>query len=290
MHGRQGVCQVIAAALDVGGTHVTSGRVDVATGRVMDVERRAWQPAAERGTLLATLQAAARAASRGVSCAGVAVPGPFDYERGLCTIRGVGKLDAIHGVSLRRALAPEFGLAETAVRFLNDAEAFALGELEAGAARGHPRVLAITLGTGLGSAFLVNGEVIRSGPGVPPGGAVHLLTLRGRPVEEALSRRALLRQYGDDGVDVADVARRALNGDQLARTCFRAFSDDLREFLDDVAASFHPSCIVLGGSIARSWELVDPSTNGRLGSCVVRPAMLGESASMLGAARHAALR
>ena len=54
------------------------------------------------------------------------------------------------------------------IRFLNDAEAFLLGESVAGAARGHAPRVGITLGTGLGSAFLADGEIVRSGPDVPP--------------------------------------------------------------------------------------------------------------------------
>ena len=46
------------------------------------------------------------------------------------------------------------------MRFLNDAAAYLLGEVGAGAARGVPRAVGITLGTGIGSAFAVNGQIV----------------------------------------------------------------------------------------------------------------------------------
>ena len=56
-----------------------------------------------------------------------------------------------------------------AVQFLNDADAFALGEWWAGAAKGGRRVVAATLGTGLGSAFLADGHIVHDAPGIPAG-------------------------------------------------------------------------------------------------------------------------
>src|SRR5688572_21060975 len=88
----------------------------------------------------------------GAQSLGVAVPGPFDYERGISLVRH--KLLELHGVDLRSELAAALGFAPSSIRFLNDAAAFALGEWWVGAARGHRRAVGITLGTGLGSAFL----------------------------------------------------------------------------------------------------------------------------------------
>ena len=64
------------------------------------------------------------------------------------------KLQYLYGFDLRGALAGHFGWPPTSVRFLNDAAAYLVGEIAAGAARGVSRVVGITLGTGVGSALV----------------------------------------------------------------------------------------------------------------------------------------
>ena len=65
---------------------------------------------------------------------GVAAPGPFDYENGICMVHGLGKLEGLFNVDMRAELA-RAACRPTSIRFLNDAEAFLLGESVAGAAR-----------------------------------------------------------------------------------------------------------------------------------------------------------
>jgi glucokinase len=67
------------------------------------------------------------------------------------------------------SLAERFGWQPGQVRFLLDSAAFLLGEIGAGEARGVERAVGITLGTGIGSAFAVDGQIVTEGPGVPPG-------------------------------------------------------------------------------------------------------------------------
>jgi len=259
----------VITALDIGGTHVTAARVDVESASVEPESRFRLQlrPDGSRTELLACILGAAAAAGSDVDRCGVAVPGPFDYENGVCTIRGVGKLEALYGVDLRRELATALRLADAAsVRFLNDAEAFLLGEWWAGAARGHRRAVGITLGTGLGSAFLADGRIVDDGPSVPPEGSLHVVPFRGAPVEDVISRRGLLARYGagDAGLDVEHVASRARDGDGRAGEAFDHVSRALGEFLIPWLTAFAPSCVIVGGSIARAWDLIRPNLGASL--------------------------
>lgn len=102
---------------------------------------------------------------------GVAVPGPFDYAKGVALFAGVGKFEALYGVDVRAALLGGLWQRPGDVVFLNDAHAFLAGEWTGGAAHGHRRAVGITLGTGVGSAFLADGLIREDGSGVPPGGA-----------------------------------------------------------------------------------------------------------------------
>jgi glucokinase len=280
----------VVGALDIGGTHVTAGRVQLESATVEPDARVRLE--FTRGTTLLEriLEAANSVVTPETRSFGVAAPGPFDYDAGVCLVSH--KLPGLYGINLRRELASALGLAGEAVSFLNDAEAFLLGEWWAGAARGHSRAVGITLGMGLGSAFLEKGRVVRSGMQVPADGALYKLTFRSRPVEETISRGPLLDRYGadpDSGPDVEQIAELARAGELRARRVFEEVAADLGEFLAEPLEAFAPTCLVVGGSIARAWELLEPNLVRALGTNapvrVVRAANI-DDAPLLGAARH----
>jgi glucokinase len=278
----------VVGALDIGGTHVTAGRVDIdrATVEPASRVRTAFPTAGGPALLECILEAATAVATPELSGFGVAVPGPFDYAAGVCLVSH--KLPGLYGVDLRRELATALELAERrAIVFLNDAEAFLLGEWWAGAARGHDRAVGITLGTGLGSAFLEYGRIVRSDWRVPAGGELYKLEFRGAPVEETISRSALLARYdSEEGPDLEAIAARACEGERRARLVFRDLGADLAEFLAPELEAFAPTCLVVGGSIAHGWELLEPGLAALQPLAVSRAARI-EDAPLLGAARHA---
>jgi glucokinase len=275
------------AALDIGGTHVSAARVDPTRASVERPVRIEYEPHADRQIIVgALLRATSSVAEPAVDAVGVSVPGPFDYDAGICTIRGVGKLDALFGLDLRHALAPAAAIAPEAVVFLNDAEAFLLGEAAHGAAAGHTRVVGITLGTGLGSAFVVGGSIVRAGAGVPPDGELHRLPFRGAPVEERVSARALRARTGG-GRDVRELAVAARAGDAEARRAFDGYAADLVEFLEPSLRAFAPTCLVVGGSISRAWDLLGASLEAAYPGIDVRAAARRDEAALLGAAGYA---
>ena len=281
----------VVGALDIGGTHVTAGRVQLSSATVEPDARVRLE--FTRGTTLLTriLEAADSVATPETRRFGVAAPGPFDYDAGVCLVSH--KLPGLYGINLRRELAMAVGLTGRAVSFLNDAEAFLLGEWWAGAARGHTRALGITLGTGLGSAFLEEGRFVRSGR-VPADGALYTLVFRGRPVEQTISRGALLARYGagrDGDPDVEQIAVRARAGEARARRVFEELAADLGEFLAAPLEAFDPTCLVVGGSIAHAWDQLESTLVQALATCrplVVARAVNIDDAPLLGAARHAA--
>ncbi|GAA5133601.1 hypothetical protein GCM10023320_60070 [Pseudonocardia adelaidensis] len=158
-------------------------------------------------------------------------------------------------MALGEILAKELDAAD--VVFLNDAHAFGIGEWRAGTARGHDRVLVLTLGTGVGSCFLDRGTPVSSGPDVPPEGRADLLTIDGAPLEETVSRRALLARAGaGPGVDVRDLAERARAGDTATESLFTDAFAALGRAVAPWARRFGASLVVVGGAIAASWDLV----------------------------------
>ncbi|GAA3370979.1 ROK family protein [Streptomyces antimycoticus] len=292
--------------LEIGGSHVTAALVEQPSGRVCGGVRReplVGDAAAEE--ILATLIRSAN----GLGVAddrpwAVALPGPFDYDAGVALFDGVGKFDALRGVDVGRALRDGIAAGPSLIRFLNDAHAFALGEWAAGSAAGHDRVVALTLGTGVGSAFLDAGTPVTSGPRVPPDGHAYRLTVSGRPLEDTVSRRAILRRYAEvagearaAGLDVADIAARARAHDPVARAVLDAVFTALGRAVGPWVKRFAATVVTVGGSMAQSWDLIGPPL--RVGvtasvpdgapEAIVRPARHLHDAALIGAARYVAV-
>ena len=281
-----------ALALDLGGTHVSAGRVDVVHARVEESIRIALPPNAGCDALLDRIIGAAREVAGDADAVGFAAPGPFDYDNGVAWLGH--KLEPLYGADLRSPLAHELRLPLHAVQFLNDADAFGLGEWWAGAAKGAPRVVAATLGTGLGSAFLADGKVVHHGSGVPPAGEIHRLWYHDAPVEAAVSRAALIERYGRSDVDVAEIAVRGRNGDERAAAAFHHVATALGEVFAPWLRSFEATHFVVGGSIAAAWDLLSPGLRSALEGLdrlqTIARASLLDDAALLGAAYHAGER
>jgi glucokinase len=248
----------LIGTLEIGGTHVTAALLSMSQHAIVAQSKHRYE-IGENGTrdeLVGSIVNAARRIARPeVARWGVATPGPFDYASGISLIRGVAKLESLYGVDLRAELSSALELEPRDVVFLNDADAFLIGEWWAGAARGHGRAIGVTLGTGLGSAFIAGGQIIHADPDVPPEGRLDLIPFRGAPVEETLSRRGIRAAYGDNSPDVVEIARRARAGEARAAGVLHRFGSALGEFLAPWIERFAPTCVVLGGSIARSWDL-----------------------------------
>ncbi|MGV9607478.1 ROK family protein [Streptomyces sp. NPDC003631] len=301
--------------LEIGGTHVTAALVEPRDGRVLDRTRMPLDAHGSAEEILGTVHdcAATLVVPSGARW-GVAVPGPFDYAGGIALFAGVGKFDALYGVDVGAALRGGLRRHPADVVFLNDAHAFLAGEWSAGAARGHRRVVGITLGTGVGSAFLADGHMCEYGPGVPPEGRMDLTEVGDEPLEDVVSRRAILLRYGDPALDVHDIAERARAGEGRAlRVLGNAFST-LGAVLGPRLVAFGATALVVGGSMARSCDLVAPALTSGLeaGGWVpdagdaprgpvspetaaatrhtraVKPARLAGDAALIGAARAAA--
>ena len=278
-------------ALDVGGTSVKSA-VIAPGGRV--IGEPAITPIDSAGEAEGILETFARIISTHLSQAqnsnviGLAFgfPGPFDYAAGICLIEGVEKYAAIYRVNMRDALRARLNLGDLPILFRNDAEAAVVGEARYGAGRDYRRLIGVTLGTGCGSAFLVDGLPVISGPGVPPHGWLYPMLFHGLRADDVFSRRGLefrLQAAGvtDRNVKIAAVAARA--GDAGARQVFEAFGADLGSFLNSHAVAFAAEAVLVLGRIAGAIDLFGPPLRQVL-SVPVLPGERGSDAALLGAA------
>jgi glucokinase len=275
--------------LEVGGTHVTSAAIDPDEWTVAGGPFRAHVDShGSARTILDTFVAAALSLQAASDAAwAVAMPDPFDYLRGIGRFHGVGKFGALDGVDVGSALRTR--LSARRVVFCNDADAFTVGEWVAGAAKGTDLVAGITLGTGVGSGWVDRGHIVD--PGVPDGGRAHRLQVDGAPLEDVMSRRAIRRAYaaGSTGelVDVREIADRARAGEQVARDVLAHALRTLGQALAGPLDDFGADVVVVGGSMAGSWDLFEPWFRDGAGAVPIPPVRCAanpDGAPLIGAA------
>lgn len=249
--------------LEVGGTHVTAALVDLDQRQVVgQVHRVDLDSQGTQEQILGVMLEAGRMlpVDQVEPCWAVAMPGPFDYERGIGDFQGVDKFQALKGVDVRAALATGLRTPErldAQVLFVNDVTAFGLGQYLFEPA---PRLVVMTLGTGIGSCFLQDGVPIEGDPRVPELGWMCTLTVQGRPLEEVVSRNALMRDYREltgNPLSVREIAELARAGDEQATQVFRTGYQVLGRALAPWLVRFGAERVVVGGSIAQSWDLVE---------------------------------
>jgi glucokinase len=276
-------------AYDIGGSHISAALCELERLRAPRIASAPLRPDAssiEFLDLLDTLRRDLLRESSPIVGAVLAVPGPFDLAAGVSYMQH--KLKSLYGINLKSALAQRLNLPMDKLSFVNDAAAFLLGEVHAGAAQGAKRAVGIVLGTGIGCAFAENGEWVTDGNGVAPGGEIWNLPYRGGTVEDLLSTRAIRCDYAKrTGTDeeVAAIAQRA-SCDAHAVASFENFGSNLGQVFRDILTPFAPDVVVIGGGISRSSQLFLPSAENQLngnGFKLVTSSLL-DQAALLGAA------
>lgn len=169
------------------------------------------------------------------------------------------------------------------VALTNDANAAAIGEMTYGAARGMKDFIVITLGTGVGSGIVVNGQLVYGHDGFA-GELGHTTTIRdgricgcgkkgcletytsatgvARTAKEYLQTRkdpSLLRELEISTIESKDVYDAAVKGDKLALEIFEYTGQMLGESFANFVAFSSPEAIILFGGLAKSGKFIfDP--------------------------------
>lgn len=277
-------------ALDVGGTSVKSalvvdGVVRSATGG--EIVHTRMDSQADADVILGTLAAIVGghlAEAGAVDGVAMGFPGPFEYATGVSRILGVEKFESIYGWDVGASLRGRLNAPDLPIRFRNDAEAAIVGEARFGAGRGFHRLIGLTLGTGSGSAFLIDGVPQIGGPGVPPNGWIYPLLFEGHQADDVFSIRGLVGRCHAAGIAVDDVhaaADLAHAGDDSARRIFAEFGRDLGVFMRPLAVDFRADGLVVLGGIANAFDLFGAALQEEL-PVEVRCGELGETAALLG--------
>ena len=209
---------------------------------------------------------------------GLGIPGSIDSGRGVVRYSNNLKWDNLEiGAILRRAFPGK------RVKMTNDANAAALGEATFGSAKNERNVVMITLGTGVGSGFLIDGKIYEGEHGHGAELGHHVLVFDGIKCtcgrkgcfEMYASATALIRQaneaikanpnsklalYAKEGkeVDGKLIFETCKEGCTTAEEVVKNYVKYLSEGLINICNIFRPSSIVLSGGIANQGSfLVD---------------------------------
>ena len=148
----------------------------------------------------------------------------------------------------------------------NDANAAAIGEMAYGAARGLKDFIMITLGTGVGSGIVINGQLVYGHDGFACGcgrkGCLETYcsaTGVARTAREFLVQRtdpSLLRNIPAEEIVSKDVYDAAVKGDKLAQDIFEYTGTILGTALANFIAFSSPEAIILFGGLAKSGDYI----------------------------------
>jgi len=281
---------------DIGGSHITSAAVDPQTRQLLPgtFSEVKVDSSSDAGSILgkwADCLSETIEKAGSVQGIGIAMPGPFDYYNGISLIKGVHKFDSLYGMNVADILKQRMKT-DISVRFINDATAFAIGEAWAGTAKGFRKVLAITLGTGFGSAFLDDGIPVLEGRSVPEMGCVYHLPYKNGIADDYFSTRWFVNTFNENtglGVTgVKEIAESAGKNDKAAIDIFKEFGTGLGEFLAPWLLKFEVQVLVIGGNIANAGPLFIPGLKEVFAfndlQTEIRISELKEKAALLGAA------
>ena len=306
----------LTIGVDVGGTKVAAGVVDD-HGHIVEKLRRSTPSTSPELTATVIADAVTELLSRhDARSVGVGAAGFVDEAAG--AVLFAPNL-AWRDEPLRAKVE---GMIGRPVLVENDGNASAWAEARFGAARGHAHVIFISVGTGIGAGFVLDGMLYRgrwgmaAEPGhfrVVPDGRLCGCGNRGcweqyasgsALVTEArdLAMRApggamrLLQLAGEDAAAIGgpQITQAAREGDPAALRCFSIVGTWLGQGLADLAAILDPGCIVVGGGVSEAGELLLGPARAAFEKALTgagyRPrveiakAALGEDAGIVGAA------
>lgn len=255
--------------LDVGGTFIKSSLGIAGKGAVEGTFMST--PVSSNGTAEEITEAfrtavsgqIKRAAEEGYAVEAVcaALPGPFDYKKGVFLMKH--KFAAVYGVSFREILGDVIA-PDTRLAFVHDVNGALLGALTVDASLNEGNVAMVTLGTGLGFTYSIDGKVQESETGSPAEGLWDAPYMGGI-LEEYVSRRGILRLYAEqggklaEGEDVKEVSFRARNGEEAALKAFSLAGSHLAAGASKLIADLGIRKIIFGGQISRSFDLMEKS-------------------------------
>ena len=299
---------MIIGAVDIGGTKIAVGMVDD-RGRVLC---KAESPtdtvhyANGLKSVSAMLQQTAQQAGVEISGIGIGSTGPVDPFTG-----EFGDVDFLPGWRHKNPVEDLSRTFNVKVALENDADAAALAEAGWGVGKNKSRLIYITIGTGIGGGFVLDGKLYRGVDGAHPEPGHHVIdasgpacscglhgcweSLAAGPAMVAWLANTAPTDYPQrEHLTGKLICELAVRGDALARQAVEREARYLGLGLANLINLFTPDAIVLSGSVMKSADLFLPGIRKVISEgCRFVPAektellmaSLGEDANLIGAAR-----
>ncbi len=282
--------QRLILALDYGGTQLSAALVVPGAREWLDLARVSSPKDKDARYDYDTMQAIARKLlnDRVPSAIGVSFGGPVDAARGLVLLSH--HVPGWENVPLRERLQEEFG---APVAMENDGNIAALGEYNFGAGQGCGSLLYVTVSTGVGGGWVIDGQIYHGAdsmagevghtigycPADPPlqtlplcpcgrYGCVESLACGPAIARDARARLAAqpdrgatLRALSDsdlDAVSAETVARAANSGDELAQEVLHDAARALGFGIGTAITLMDPDRVVIGGGVAKAGDSTQP--------------------------------
>jgi glucokinase len=307
----------LTIGVDVGGTKVAAGVVDD-YGQIVEKVRRPTPSTSPRETAEVIVEVVdlLKGKFEGIDAVGLGAAGFVDESRAV--VQFAPNL-AWRDEPLKEKVEARVGLR---VVVENDANATAWGEARFGAGRGEDFLILVALGTGIGGAIIIGGELYRGRFGIGGEFGHYRVVPDGRRCgcgnrgcwEQYASGNALVHEARDlarvapamaarllelgkgspEGISGPEVTEAAREGDPAALECFRTVAGWVGQGLADLAAVLDPGAFVIGGGLSAAGDLLlepvrlayDRALTGRGHRPVadIRIAELGPDAGIVGAA------
>ncbi len=306
----------VVIGIDLGGTVLRAGAFD-AHGKMRVVRETPIEAARGPEPGLRKMQGLveqvwAESGAKGLVGIGIGATGPVDPVRGI--INNPFTLPTWENVEVIAWMEKAF---HVPVTLENDADVAALGEYWQGAGQSTKRLYAVTVGTGVGTALILDGEIYRGLDGAHPEGGHMLLDPSGplcyckrRGCWESLCSGPAIEQQAREGdlagsrllamasgerenIEARLVFDAARTGDPVALTIVNSFTNYFIRGILNVCILFVPDGIVLSGGVMRSADLFLPNVKQALQGYTemvpahrvrLTPAKLGYYAGLYGAA------
>lgn len=251
----------IAIGADIGGTHITSAAIDLDSFSVIEnsyynqkIDNKSPKDVIFKQWASCLNNSIKAVSSNNILGVGIAIPGPFDYAKGIGKYERNDKYESLYNVSVIDGLAREIQNEEIKLRFLNDASSFGLGSdlLEN---LNKDNTIAITLGTGFGATFLQNKVPLIKGKGVPENGCLWDKEFKDGIADDYFSTRWLIKHYSDltDKNTSGCGVKELIDSDpENMKQVFADFADNLCEFLVPHLKAFDTDVLFIGGNIAKA--------------------------------------
>lgn len=259
---------IYVLGMDIGGSHVACQIVNLNGCALLadtytEVKVSEKEPA---GMILIAWERALKtcmekAGDKFIEGIGVAIPSPFDFIQGIAMAEH--KFASLKGMNIREEIHRVTGIPGNAILFTNDAAAFGMGAWRLNGERDRHSI-GVTLGTGFGACFIVDGCYATYGPGVPIGGELWNYPFRGVIAEDYVSTRWFEGRFheltGETIKGLKGMIDFYESGEYKQETeqIFREFADAFGEIMLPFMKHFKADKLVIGGGMVLSQQYFLP--------------------------------